>query len=220
VTVLSARDAYRLWAPTYEAETAVSFLEEQLVAALGISTTNRTLLDVGCGTARRLNGRTAQQCVGVDLSAEMLACSTDDHALAAGDVRALPLATASFDVVWCRLVIGHVRELARAYGELARVCRAGGDVIVTDFHPDAVAAGHRRTFRDALGVRREVEHYVHTAQAHATAARAAGLVAAKQRDACVGPAVEQFYAAAGRLDAYEMQKGLRLVLALAFRKPT
>jgi malonyl-CoA O-methyltransferase len=220
VSVLSARDAYRLWAPTYEAETVVSFLEDRLVAAIGTPTTARSLLDVGCGTARRLDATDARSVVGVDLSTEMLVSSTGEHTLVAGDVRALPFAAGSFDVVWCRLVIGHVQELGHAYAELSRVCRDGGDVIVTDFHPDAVAAGHRRTFRDTVGLSHEIEHYVHDATAHDTAARAARLTPTKRSDAFVGPAVRHFYVAADRLDAYEMQTGLRLVLALAFRKPT
>jgi malonyl-CoA O-methyltransferase len=219
VSILSARDAYRLWAPTYEAETAVSFLEERLVAAFESPTAERSLLDVGCGTARRLNGVGARMAVGVDLSSEMLACSRGDHALVAGDVRALPFAGGAFDVVWCRLVIGHVRQLTSAYNELARVCRGGGAVVVTDFHPGATAAGHRRTFRDAVGVLHEIEHYVHDPADHDAAGRAAGLTLMKRSDGCVGPVVERFYAAAGRSSAYEMHQGLPLVLALVFGKP-
>jgi malonyl-CoA O-methyltransferase len=220
VSSLSARDAYRLWAPHYKAETAVSFLEDGLVAALGAPTTGRRLLDVGCGTGRRLRVARASLAVGVDLAPEMLAWVGPAPALAAADVRALPFAAGTFDVVWCRLVIGHVRDLAGAYAELARVCRRGGDVVVTDFHPAAVAAGHRRTFRDTLGTVREVEHFVHRTSGHERAARFAGLELVDCREACVGPAVRAFYAAADRLDAYDAQRGLSLVLALAFRKAT
>jgi malonyl-CoA O-methyltransferase len=219
MSMLSARDAYRLWAPHYEAETAVSFLEDQLVAGLGAPTIGRTLLDVGCGTARRLRVTRASLAVGVDLAPEMLARAAPAR-VAAADVRALPFAARTFDVVWCRLVIGHVRELAGAYAELARVCRRGGDVVVTDFHPAAVAAGHRRTFRDTLGTVREVEHFVHRTSAHEGAARVAGLELVDCREGCVGPAVRAFYVAAHRLDAYDAQRGLSLVLALAFRKAT
>lgn len=36
-----------------------------------------------------------------------------------------------------------------------------GYVFVTDFHPDAIAAGHRRTFTDTEGGVHEIESYVH-----------------------------------------------------------
>ncbi len=216
--MLTARDGYRLWAPTYDTETAVSFLEGRLVAELDVPTAGRRLLDVGCGTSRRFDAMDVDLAVGVDLTVEMLECAPPGRALAAGDVRALPIADATFDVVWCRLVVGHVPDLTSAYAELARVCRRDGDLIVTDFHPDAVAAGHRRTFRDVAGVSHELEHHVHTAEAHASAARASGLTVGQRMDGVVGSSIEPFYAAAGRMDVYGAQRGLRLVLGLSFRR--
>jgi malonyl-CoA O-methyltransferase len=218
VSTLSARQGYRLWADHYEAETAVSFLENRLVAEVGSPVAGRRLLDAGCGTGRRLRASGAAVAVGVDLSPEMLLASPTPGLLAAADLRALPLAPAAFDVVWCRLAIGHLGELAAAYAELARVCRPGGTVVVTDFHPAAVAAGHRRTFRDAAGILHELEHHVHLPTAHADAADAAGLELVEGRPAVVGPPVRPFYARAGRLSAYREQKGLPVVLALRYRR--
>lgn len=218
MTGLSVRDCYRLWAPDYEAETAISYLENRLVAAMRVPVANRNLLDVGCGTRRRLREARATLAVGVDLTPEMLACPEGGGAVAAADVRALPFDVASFDVVWCRLVIGHVRELAAAYAELSRVCRPGGTVVVTDFHPDAVAVGHRRTFRDADGTVREIEHYVHVPRDHETVAAAVGLRLSTRRHGEVGPLVRPFYERAHKLSAYTEQRGLRIVLALAFRR--
>lgn len=218
---LPAQVGYRLWAPHYAAETAISFLEDRLVAGLRLPLRGRRLLDVGCGPARRLGearATGASLAVGVDLTLEMLTQAPDRRLLAAADLRALPFAAAAFDVVWCRLVVGHVPALGQAYAELARVCRPGGTVVVTDFHPDAAAAGHRRTFRDAAGEVHELEHHVHAPEAHDAAAMAAGLTLAARRDGAVGAAVRGFYAAARRLDVYDAQRGLRVVLALAFRR--
>src|SRR5262249_19053717 len=149
------------WAPHYEAETAVSFLEDRLVSTLTAPTSGRRLLDAGCGIGRRMRRSEARFAVGVDVVPEMLRPSDCNETVAAADLRALPFAPASFDIVWCRLVIGHIQELEATYAELSRVCRAGGTVVISDFHPDAVAAGHRRTFRDADGVTHEIEHWVH-----------------------------------------------------------
>jgi malonyl-CoA O-methyltransferase len=218
VTTLSPAEGYRLWAPRYAEETAISFLEDRAVRALPIPAAADWLLDVGCGTARRLEACDAALAVGVDLTVDMLRNAAAPANLAAADVRRLPFADASFDLVWCRLVIGHVRELGAAYAELARVCRPHGHVVVTDFHPDAAAAGHRRTFRDDAGNVREIEHHVHDAPAHAAAAEHAGLALAARRDDAVGPPIRRFYADAGRLAAYDEQLGLRLVLTLAYRR--
>jgi len=219
MTVLRAADAYHAWAPHYAAETAVSRLEAFTVDALVLPVRCDWLLDVGCGLARRLQGTTATNAVGVDLVPRMLQHATVQVPCAAADVRALPFADASFDMVWCRLVIGHLAELDVAYAELTRVCRRGGTVLVTDFHSAAVAAGHRRTFTDESGSTHEIEHFVHTPEAHAAAARRAGLALAAREDGAVSPPIRSFYEDAGRLHRYEEQLGLPLVLACVYRMP-
>ena len=217
---LSARDAYRLWAPAYDAETAVSFLENLLVKELMEGVPVHDLADVGCGRGRRMRESGAAFAVGVDLTVEMFgdAAGYARGRLVVSDLRRLPLGDATFDVVWCRLVIGHIVDPRAAFGELARICRPGGVVIVSDFHPAAVAAGHRRTFADSEGSVHEIEHYVHAPHEQVATASSVGLTPSGRRDGVVGPAIRSFYAAAGKLDAYEHQRGLPLVLALRFQR--
>ena len=219
MTTLRPAEAYALWAPRYAAETVISALEYVAVESLGVELRGRRLLDVGCGIARRLTQARESGvalAVGVDLTPRMLAEAREGELLAAADVRAIPVADATFDVVWCRLVLGHLSDLGSAYAELARVCERGGRVVVTDFHPDAVGAGHRRTFRDDEGVVREIEHHVHTPRAHRRAAARAGLTLVQRFDRVVGETVRGFYERAARLDVYEQQRGLAVVLGLAF----
>ena len=221
MTALAPREASRLLASTYGAENAITHLEQELVHEMGPTPTGHSLLDAGCGTGRRLVGTGAYRAVGVELSPEMLAAGRAVHAfgpevqLQVGDLRALPLPDGAFDLVWCRLVIGHLDECGGAYAELGRVTRTSGRVIVTDFHPLAHAAGHRRTFRQG-GAVHEVVHRVHPVEAQVAAAAAAGLTLIEQREAAVGPEVRAYYEAAGKLAAYEAQIGLPVVLALAF----
>ena len=49
-----------------------------------------------------------------------------------GAAESLPFADGSFDVVSCRLTTHHFPELPRAIGEMARVLRASGRVLVAD----------------------------------------------------------------------------------------
>jgi SAM-dependent methyltransferase len=219
---LPPQAAYRLWAPSYEGETAISFVDDRLVAALTPPLHGLRLLDAGCGTGRRLRAvQGAALAAGADLTWEMLAAGASTAAtsapVAAADVRALPFASGSFDVVWCRLVVGHLPDPAPAYAELARVCAPGGTVIVTDFHPDAARAGHTRSFRDTDGALHDVEHHLHPVDAHLAAAAAVGLEATSRRDGAVDEALRPFYERAGRLDRFAADQGLPVVLALAFR---
>ena len=215
MTTLSAREAYARWASTYETETAISFLENLVVAGLAGPTIDGCVLDVGCGTGRRLQSIHA---FGVDVSIEMLRRAHSSAIVAASDARALPFRDAAFDVVWCRLMIGHLPAIAPAYSELARVVRVGGTVIVSDLAPDAARAGHQRTFRGSDGVVREVEHFVHDTDAQIAAARAARLDVVAHRTGFVGPEIRHFYADARRLTTYEAQIGLPLVVAFSFVK--
>jgi malonyl-CoA O-methyltransferase len=192
-------------------------VERDVVQQLGVATAGRRLLDAGCGTGRRWEGCAAAFVAGIDLSPEMLARAPSRGSMAAADVRALPLPGTWFDVVWCRLVLGYVREVGLAYAELARVCRAGGVLVVTELHDDAIAAGHRRTFRDAAGALHELQQHAHTAHAHLAAAKAAGLQPLASCDGEVGPLVRDFYIRAGREALYEAQRGLRLVRGQSYR---
>jgi malonyl-CoA O-methyltransferase len=220
---LDARQAYPLWAPTYSDETAISFLEDRLVRDMTPPLTGARLLDVGCGTGRRVRHAGAASAFGLEPCREMLAAGAAVDGpftgvdLGVGDVRDMPLSGSGFDVVWCRLVLGHLPKIAGAYAELARVADDGATVIVSDFHPAAADAGHRRSFR-AGGRLIEVEHHVHSAEQHIEAAQAAGLDLQEIREAEIGDDVRPFYARAGRLETFSEHVGLPIVLALAFRK--
>ncbi|HEY3637188.1 MAG TPA: class I SAM-dependent methyltransferase [Rhizomicrobium sp.] len=215
--VLEAGEAYRLWAPTYSEETVISFLDDELAHELSPPLEGKRLLDAGCGTGRRLVGNGAALSVGVDLSREMLT-SGSMRSVAVADVCNLPFADNSFDVVWCRLVLGHLRDPRPAYHELARVCRPGGVMFVSDFHAAAVAAGHRRSFRDRAGHEYAIEHHVYDAASHQKMAEKAGLSLKARRDGVIGTSVENFYERAGKQFIFERDHGLPVVAAFLFER--
>jgi malonyl-CoA O-methyltransferase len=151
--------------------------------------------------------------VGVDLVPEMLAQGKElrlSGRLAAGDLLRLPLVTSAFDLVWCRLAVGHVENLARFYGELARVLTPTGTAVVTDVHPEAAGAGHRRTFRTTEGALHEVAPY-----AIAAHRAAAGGTASSSRDpGSAWAEIRRFYVEAGDVERYERDLGRPMLLAL------
>lgn len=228
---IPAREAYRLWARSYDRETVVSALDQRAVSRLSPSLTARTLLDAGCGTGRRLRAvaGVVHRAVGVDLVPEMLRAGREqagkDQAAgsgivitAAGDLRALPLRAGLFDLVWCRLVVGHVAELEDVYTELARVSRQGAALVLTDFHPAAHDAGHIRSFRDPGGALRTITHHPHSEPDHRRAAAAAGWAVTGVHHLKPGPRERLFYERAGRLEDYHAHRDLPLVLALCLTR--
>lgn len=210
---VDACQGYRLWASSYAAETAISFLEDQIAQEMLRGLPQNRLLDAGCGMGRRI--AEIRGATGMDASPEMLAAANSRN-LVVGDVRAMPFTSNRFDMVWCRLVLGHVHDPMLAYRELARVCEPGGYVFVSDFHPEAAAAGHRRTFTDQSGTVYEIEHYVHTN--HSQLGAEAGLSLIACQNGIVGPSVRDFYTRGIGLRAYKRDAGLKLVAAFLFRK--
>ncbi len=217
MTALAPREAYRLWAPTYATETAISFIEDALARALSPLPAGKRLLDAGCGTGRRLLGVGASFAAGVDLSFEMLKAG-DTACVAAADVRNLPFAAESFDLIWCRLVLGHLQPLQSAYDELSRVCAPGGELLVSDFHAAAARAGHTRSFRDMHGAVHEIEHHIYDCAAHIAAAEHAGFTLSRMHEGSIGPSVEHFYTRAGRHDLYLRDLGLPVVASFCLQR--
>lgn len=103
------------------------------------------VLDAACG-AGHLAEQAAphvRQVVGVDLTRPLLdlgATRLRDRGvtnalLQEGDVTSLAFVDESFDVVACRAALHHVTDPAVALREMARVCRPGGRVVVSDLVP-------------------------------------------------------------------------------------
>jgi SAM-dependent methyltransferase len=94
------------------------------------------VLDVGSGTGtvtEELAGRTAGQVIGLDLDPEMVAYASSRGGQAQyrlGDAHDLPFSDAWFDVTACHFLLMWCRDPARAAGEMVRVTRPGGAVLV------------------------------------------------------------------------------------------
>ena len=114
------------------------------------------VIDVGCGTGRALPA--LRQAVGshgaviaADLTPAMLAKARPQArrrraALVLADARKLPFADASADALFAAGLINHLPDPEAGLGELARVTRTGGLLML--FHPSgraALAARHGRT---------------------------------------------------------------------------
>lgn len=210
---LEVGDAYRVWAPVYARENVACFIDDELARAMLDGLQWKRLLDAGCGLGERI--AEIPGAVGIDASAEMLAAGGAPNVVA-GDIREMPFAAGQFDMVWCRLVLGHLRDPLAAYREFWRVTMPGGYVYVSDFHPDAVRAGHRVSFVDGDGVSHAIEHYVH--RNHRELARQAGLSLVARRYGAVGPAVRGFYVRGLGRRAYIRDFGLNIVSAYLFRR--
>src|SRR5262249_15399443 len=85
----------------------------------------------------------------------------EDAAFADADLRWLPFADASFDLIVCGLAIAHVAELDSAVVELARVMQPGAELILSALHPFQAHLGWHAPFESNAGDRGFVREHPH-----------------------------------------------------------
>lgn len=157
---LPTREGYDRWAEIYDGEgNPLVAMEEPHVDALMGEVRGLCVLDLGCGTGRhtvRLAARGANV-TAVDFSEGMLARAREK--VGDGKVRfiahdlatPLPLPDQSFDRVLCGLVLDHIADLRRVFGEMRRLCRpagVGGAIVVSIMHPAMMLRGVQARFTD------------------------------------------------------------------------
>ena len=157
---LGVMEGYSRWAKSYDATWNTLIATEELYS-LGLlnSLVGEAALDVGAGTGRfalKL-ARRGWRVTALDANPEMLAIAERAAAsegfpmectLAAIE-DGLPVESGAFNLVVCALTLCHVPDLRAAIGEFCRALVPGGHLLVTDIHPDFVAAGMPTQFRES-----------------------------------------------------------------------
>jgi ubiquinone/menaquinone biosynthesis C-methylase UbiE len=225
---ITAREAYRLWASTYDAQpnNLLLALEEEVFAELlaCVDLEGRAVLDVGCGTGRhwqRLWAARPGALAGVDTSPEMLVRLRErvpgaDVRLVS-DTRLEGVADASVDVVVSTLTIGHIAALGSALGEWTRVLRPGGIMILTDFHPEAFRVGMKRTFVHS-GTTFEVEHHLHSLDALVEICRGLTLEIRETRERVIDEGARAYCADRKQAAVFRRAQGTPIVLGMILLK--
>ena len=113
----------------------------------------KKVLDVGCGTgfySLWLSEKGAKV-LGIDSSEEMIKIAKEkaskkmlDAKFSIGDITDLRIEDSVFDVVLSTLVLMDVKELDKAVGELVRVTRNEGDIVISVQHPIITAGDWER----------------------------------------------------------------------------
>ena len=92
------------------------------------------MLDAGCGAGRDTNllSQKGLRVTGLDISKRLLDFARKQYPLLSfveGDMRQLPFSTSKFDGIWAHTSLLHletVKDVRKAFSELARVVRQGG----------------------------------------------------------------------------------------------
>lgn len=137
----------------------------RLVAAAHLTGTERVLdIATGPGYIAEAFAGAAREVIGVDLTDAMLAIAKErtvergvsNVSFRAADAENLPFENGAFDVVVCRLTLHHLLKPLQVLSEMARVCRAGGTVLVEDIY--ASEHPERAAYQDRWEILRDPSH--------------------------------------------------------------
>ncbi|GFE63630.1 class I SAM-dependent methyltransferase [Litoreibacter roseus] len=140
--IQAVQKSYARWAPVYDKTFGAITGIGRRRAVKYINTQGPSILEVGVGTGLSLEDYTSdKEVVGIDASAEMLGKArvkvdekglTHVKALEEMDARALKFPDNHFDTVAAMHIVSVVPEPERVVAEMARVCKPGGKVVITN----------------------------------------------------------------------------------------
>jgi ubiquinone biosynthesis O-methyltransferase len=213
-------EAYARWRAS-EVGAITERLERGLILDLAGDVSGRTLLDVGCGDGELAVALARRGAIvtGVDASAEMVEAAKKrarqnnaDLAFRVARAEDLPFPSEQFDVVTAITILCFVEDPAPFFGEIARVLRPGGHLVIGELGKWSTWAAARRV-RAWLGSTLWRRARFRTARELRTSAAQAGLTVQCVRGAVFYPRVRLF---AQLLSRFDPALGRHLTAGAAF----
>lgn len=128
---------------------------------------DKVILDYGCGTGRNwpdLLRHNPAKIIGCDISPEMLAKLNSKFKNAETylikDEKQTFLKDRQVDLIISTLVVAHIKNIDEIFSAWDRAMKNSGDIIITDFHPELLAKGGARTFKQG-SKSFKIENYIH-----------------------------------------------------------
>ena len=222
-------EAYDIWAESYDNQPNNLMLAldqalcQELFAQLPLS--DSTIVDIGCGTGRHwpdLYSRSPARLSGYDVSEGMLNQLKKKYPHAEtylmSGVALTGLADDSCDLVLSTLTVAHLPDLTSALAEWTRVLKPGGHMLITDYHPAALAVGGQRTFREGdrlIAVRSQIYPI---AQLLAAAHRL-GLAEVTFIEKKIDESMRPWYEQQNALPVFRRFLGVPIIYGLHLKKP-
>ena len=121
------------------------------------------------------------------------------------------------DVLISTLAVAHIENIKGALHEWNRVLKPGGEMIITDYHPDALEKGGRRTFSHN-GKVMAVKNYNHPVSKIRSIARQLGLKEIRFAEKIVDDSVKHYYEQQQALPVFEKFKGVPVIYGIYLKK--
>jgi SAM-dependent methyltransferase len=220
--------AYDIWSLTYDEqpENLVLAVDEEIVTEFFASADfeSKIIADIGCGTGRhwpKIMDKKPGRLIGYDVSAGMLKKVKTkfpgaETCLLSGN-ELVGLETCSCDFIISTLTLAHIPFMEDAFRAWIKVLRPGGEIILTDFHPEALARGARRTFRHE-GELVIVRNYAYSIQKLMTMARQLDLEVLRFKEIKINDSLKPFYQRQDAMADFDRFLGSPLIYGIHLKK--
>jgi len=221
-------DAYNLWAENYDRQPGnlMLDLDNEIFTVLlaGIDLSHKQVADIGCGTGRHWNKIFAcnpQSLTGFDVSPGMLdrlqAKFPQANTQVIKDNLFTGVADASFDAIISTLTVAHIKDIEQALRAWCRILKDDSDLIITDFHPDAIAFGGKRTFEHEKK-QVAVQNFVHYVGEIRAMLLKYGFSLVRIEERKVDEPLKHYYMAKNALPVYEKFKGSKIIYGMHLKR--
>lgn len=221
-------EAYNLWSENYDAQPGnlMLDLDEVVFAELlaGVNIIDKKVADIGCGTGRhwpKVFRNNPADLTGFDVSPGMLsrlqAKFPDAHTHQITDNLFSNIPAHAYDVILSTLTVAHIEDIDEALQAWCRILKDKGDIIITDFHPNALAFGGKRTFEHHQ-TQIAVQNFVHYVAEIEDILLKNNFHIVNKVEKQVDESVRHYYAAKNALPVYEKFKGSRIIYGIHLRR--
>jgi len=221
-------DAYDIWADNYDNQPGnlMLDLDEIVFGKLldGIDITGKNIADIGCGTGRhwpKIMKENIGGLTGFDVSPGMLAKlrgkypTARTHVITDNDFITVPDHT--YDLIVSTLTVAHIGNIEEALNAWSRILKIRGDIIITDFHPNALASGGQRTFKHDKG-HIAVRNFVHQTDEIIQILKKNNFKLVNAEEKKVDETVKHYYEAQDAVHVFDKFKGSPIIYGMRFRR--
>ena len=220
--------AYEMWADIYEKETdnLMLYFDRILFGQFlsNVNLNNKIILDFGCGTGRYWNdllNKEPAKIIGCDISGSMINKlrlkfpTAETHILQDNYLKFLK--DDSVDFIISTLVIAHVKHIEEVIKEWGRILKKDGKIFITDFHPEALEKGAKRTFKKN-GKTITIKNYVHPLEKLTRIFSSLDFELKDVNEKIIDESVKEFYEKKDALNLFQKFKNIPMIYSLQFQK--